>query len=93
MRCTQLVGLPKSAFDYMGEAWKSGKVYDAVTGRQAGMFDDGPDLEEYLLPNGEVFREEVQCTPWSSGPMIFLRLVQVGGDKKFEWSQEDIDRA
>jgi len=67
------------------------RVYDTEIGRSAGMFDDGPDLHEYILKDGQRIREVVQCTPWSSGPMIFLCLENEAGKKICEWDDEEIE--
>jgi hypothetical protein len=37
-------------------------------------------LNQYQLKDGRVVREEVQAIPWSSGPMIFYRLVELSGE-------------
>lgn len=58
-----------------------------------GMFDDGPELWEYTLADGRVVREVVQDVPWSSGPVIFLCLMDEAGTKFCEWPQEEIDNA
>jgi len=61
-------------------------------GKNAGMFYDGPDLYEYLLKDGTWIREVVQCSPWNSGPMIFLNLRTDKGENLFKWSEEDIQK-
>lgn len=70
----------------------SQRVYDNETGKIAGMFDDGPELNEYDLQDGRKAREVVQAVPWSSGPCIFLCL-EIDGRKEFLWSDEDIRKA
>jgi len=40
--------------------------------------------------NNLVFAEKVQCTPWSSGPMIFLKLVNGEGSDVAVWSEKEI---
>lgn len=37
---------------------------------------------------GTLYREVVQITPWSSGPMYFTCLVNPKGEKLFEWIQD-----
>lgn len=64
------------------------KIYDDK--QSLGMFEDGPLLKEYILKDSTTAKEIVQASPWSSGPCIFLCL-ELDGEKKFEWSQEDID--
>lgn len=67
------------------------KVYDSAA--SVGMFDDGPELYEYELKSGAIVREKVQAAPWSSGPCIFLKLVDGEGKDLFVWSEEEIQRA
>jgi len=66
------------------------KVYDTETGRKCGMFDDGPDLNEYELKDDTFVREVVQCVLWSSGPCIFLCLQKSDGSNIFEWDEKEI---
>lgn len=61
------------------------RVYDDKTGREAGMFDDGPDLYEYTLRNGYKVQEVVQTVVWASGPMIFLALRDEDGKIFCKW--------
>jgi len=56
-----------------------------------GMFDDGPTLWEYAGKNHEVIREVEQCSPWASGPCIFLCLEKDDGTRLCEWTQEEIN--
>lgn len=68
------------------------RVYDSETGVQKGMFEDGPNLHEYLLKDGRHLREVVQADPWSSGPCIFLCLEDVAtAERLFEWPEEEIN--
>jgi len=57
-----------------------------------GMFDDGPDLHEYTLKDGQKVKEIVQAVPWSSGPMIFMCLEDEEGNRIGEWSASEIER-
>ena len=50
----------------------------------------GPELKEYTLQDGRMAREVVQAIPWSSGPVVFLCL-EIDGEHKFTWSDEEID--
>lgn len=109
MRCTQIIGLNGEATAYLAKSCKMvpvrhcphcGEVIDVdremrvyEEARDAGMFDDGPDLHEYTLTSGQKVREVIQETPWSSGPCIFLCLEDENGTRLFEWPQEDIDNA
>jgi len=51
-----------------------------------GMFDDIYQLHRYTLSSGYVYYEEVQTSPWSSGPVFFLALQ----DEKGEWVKESL---
>ena len=108
MRCTQIMGLPQSAYDFLKENVKhipkrkcphcgeiidygpNQKKYDSAASE--GMFDDGPDLYEYELMDGKKVREVVQVTNWSSGPCIFLKLVDEKSNDLFTWNKEDIQK-
>ena len=108
MRCTQIIGLPKEAEDFLfvkvrmkempcphcGKPITTNKKDKAVyaSARDCGMFNDGPELYEYNLKDGSMVREVVQNCPWSSGPCIFLKLVDEKGCDLFVWSDEDIAR-
>jgi len=61
-----------------------------VYGHCPGMFDDGPALRTYQLKDGKTVREVEQCSPWSSGPVIFLCLEDENGVRMFEWSELEI---
>jgi glutaredoxin len=64
-----------------------------ASAKNEGMFDDGPELYEYTLNGGEKVREVVQAAPWSSGPCIFLKLVDEAGKDLFTWADKDINNA
>jgi len=91
IRRTSIVKCPTCGHERGGEMYM--QVYDEETGVKAGMFDDGPHLNEYQLKGSKVVREVVQAVSWSSGPCIFLCLEDNDGNRLFEWSQEDIDHA
>jgi len=109
MRMTQVFGLPPAAYVFLDEHCKEedcspcphcGKptarkrvcgVYGSAA--ELGMFDDGPELLEYTLKDNTKVRETVQSSEWSSGPCIFLMLVDENGDTVISWDQKDIDRA
>lgn len=74
-----------------------GKKYSATH----GMYDNEYDLNTYDLLNGDTAIEVLQCSPWSSGPVIFL-MLEVYGKRNgevntpkqvFKWSEEDIERS
>lgn len=60
--------------------------------------DEVAPLYRYILPNGEVWEEYEQATPWHSGPMYFIGLRKViascvhSVEDDFTWSDYDIDR-
>jgi len=61
-----------------------------------GMYDfPFYQLRRYEFPDGKVWEESVQCSPWSSGPMHFLNLVNVKDDGRVipesVWPEEAID--
>ena len=108
MRCTQLQGLSPEAAAFLdqeaereaivtcpkcGEMITEGYVKRGyASAASSGMFDDGPELFEYTLTNGDKVREIVQAVPWSSGPCIFLCLER-DGKNIFEWPEDEINNA
>jgi len=58
-----------------------------------GMFEEEVHhCNEYLSDQNEViYREVEQCSPWSSGPNIFMKLVDGDGNDVLFWVQEEID--
>jgi hypothetical protein len=108
MRCTQLIGLPKNAIKFLNKnvelipnvccpncktiintKWNA-KIY--ASAKDEGMFDDGPDLLEYTLIDGKIIREKVQAAPWSSGPCIFLMLVDESEKILYKWTDKEIEK-
>jgi hypothetical protein len=100
MRCTQMVGLPKEAYDFLKDNAKlneyceychrsSGYVRKEIG--VTGMFSE-EKLFEYQLKDGKVAKECVQSSRWSSGPMIWLEL-RVSDGRVFSWAQKDIREA
>lgn len=77
---------PKPVFGNPVKTESSGKKY-------SGMFDNEYDLMKYALPNGTVLVEDVQASPWSSGPMFFLALKDVDGNwvKESLWPEDEIE--
>jgi len=108
MRCTHIIGLPPDATDFISEnislvpdvvCPNCGKVCTKRWGHHTwldrsdvGMFDDGPELQEYMLKDGRVVREHIQAAPWSSGPCIFLKLIDEDMNILFEWSEDDMEK-
>ena len=68
------------------------KVYDDA--KDAGMFGDGPALCEYTLKlEHSIVREKLnKYTPWSSGPNLFIDLVDQNGNILYGWSEEEINK-
>lgn len=108
MRCTQIIGLPGDAEKFIntncemipdvvclkcGEVAtykKHMEIWKDASG--AGMFDDGPKLMRYYLKDGRRVIEEIQSAPWSSGPNIFLKLVdEKTQETLFHWTDEEIE--
>lgn len=56
-----------------------------------GAFGNESQLLKYELSDGRKFVEDVQCAPWSSGPMFFLALKDEKGEwvKESFWTNED----
>ena len=79
-RSTQYIGLTIYALKWLVQETKLVSVLNG-THKTFGMFDEDIPLKEWkgTISNGYdhewLVREEVQCVPWSSGPMIFTHLV------------------
>ena len=52
-------------------------------------------LFKHIFPDGRIYYEEVQESPWSSGPVFFLALKDEKGEwvKESLWSEEEINDA
>ena len=76
MRLTQYIGLNDYARKLVMKASKTEtiKIYEGLCGEpvKGGVFYVPSDTSEGTLL---VYREEVQVTPWSCGPMIFTHLA------------------
>ena len=71
---------------------KNSRIYDECA-KGAGMFDDGPALMEYILKDGKMVREVLnKYQPWSSGPCLFIDLVDENGEVLFGWTNEEINQ-
>jgi hypothetical protein len=83
-RSTQWIGLTGAASEFIQSFNQEYK------GRYTtGMFEEELALATYTNPaNGEVYKEVVQCVPWSSGPMIFTCLEDADGNKLFSWIED-----
>lgn len=76
------------------------KVFSAIdvpgVNTVTGMFDeDVHRLQRYFLKGGSYIDEYVQAEPWSSGPVIFLALMDCNGNPIQEtlWSEDEINNA
>ena len=84
MRCTQIIGFGVNNpinLDYL-----NGRVYS-----YDGMFDEIPLYEYTDNANDEFYREIVQASPWSSGPMLHLAIKRISDGELFNyWKEEEI---
>jgi len=81
--------LPKEVLASVVQQVPSGKSF-------TGMFpDEVYPHYRYIFPDGKVYEDAVQASPWSSGPVIFLALRDENGDWVPEslWPQEAVDFA
>lgn len=90
MRCTQYVGLPEEAkvlISGLKDRPDGEKIY--------GMFDEiTHTCRHYYDSQGNLkYKEVLQAVPWSSGPVIFIKLIDPNGNDVCMHSQEDIDDA
>ena len=112
MRCTQIFGLSEKAQVFLKENQQSdskpcpmcheGQVTLPVeeiyaSAKEKGMFNDGPELNKFLLKDGRWVYEVIQAVPWSSGPCIFTTLSTSESLEDaladLSWSQKEIDNA
>ncbi len=52
------------------------------------------DLHRYSMPDGKVYDEYIQCTPWSAGPVYHIALKDAKTGQpvaKSLWTNEEID--
>jgi len=96
MRCTQWIGLTKTAEDFTKQYCES----LPSTNVAQGMFEDTYPLGRWkVIKNitgynvGDIIEEVEQAVPWSSGPMIFTYLAIVNADSSeyhyiFPWVYE-----
>ncbi len=107
MRMTQIHGLTKETEKFLRDnvemipdlicanckeivsSKQNKKIY--ASAKDAGLFNDGPDLWEYNLKDNRIVREKLnKYQPWSSGPNLFIDLVDEKGNILYEWSEEGI---
>jgi hypothetical protein len=89
MRTTQFIGLPHRFQDFMQQ---NNLKWVCNLGHVTDMFGEEIPLNVYSSEEtGKDYRETVQTEIWSSGPMIFTKLVdhQFGFDV-VAWTAEEI---
>lgn len=92
MRMTQVIGLSPSAIQFLEEFGAVQLVREVYADASyAGMFDDGPELYAYPLKEGGMVYEQIQATPWSSGPCIFLNLMNEDKKDIAFWTDEEMN--
>ena len=85
MRTDQYMGLPNSANELLEEAEK------VFVGEFEGAFGSKFPLYNWILKDGRVLTEYVQTSPWNSGPMFFLALMDRKNKKPIAtWTDEEI---
>ena len=78
MRTTQFIGLNDRAVKYI-EKYSTDRQYGGDTLKD--MFGNNYyECATFTHKNGRKFEEYLQCSPWSSGPMLFLALRYVSGN-------------
>jgi len=106
-RFTQYIGLSKEACDFLDKHehkelgyyhMTEGIAMEEVSGRiiEVTVHKATEEDAKYgdFMDTVRLFVEVVQAEPWDSGPMIFTCLMDIPtGEKKFLWSDEDIDKA
>lgn len=89
MRCDQYIGLTKKAKTWIKENFKESQIGSYNMCHQA--FNKDP-LKGILIKDGDlIFKEVVQCSPWSSGPMYLTCIGAYKQDKllgyMFTWKE------
>ena len=85
-RSTQLIGHTNAALDFITNLEEVN-----IIGEVIGMFGESVyTLHEYFNnKNGETYKEFIQFSPWSSGPMIFLALKNIRTGEILGWKEDD----
>lgn len=86
MRCTQYIGLTNAAKKFVAEMQDISKEHPE--NKTFGMFEEDVPLSVWKDKDGTIYFENLQCSPWSSGPMLFTRLVSNTGRVMFEWFED-----
>jgi hypothetical protein len=83
MRCTQIVGFgSNNPINEEELSYLHKKEYSSD-----GMFDEIP-LHEYYFNETPLYREIVQASPWSSGPMLHFAYKRNDGVLFNFWKKE-----
>lgn len=95
-RYTQYIGLPPAAKKFIEEeGLEEFLIYQGNIGIAGEpVFYHGYRKEykpDFDLPYIKVFFEVTQCVPWSSGPMIFTKLIDAMSGRTWEWTDEEIN--
>lgn len=83
MRMTQYIGLTLEAKKFVANA--SVQTNPKMT---SGMFEEDVSGSIFEMLDGETLTEVEQCSPWSSGPMIFTCLKNSKGELLFKWIED-----
>ena len=87
---TQYIGLNAKAMNFIKQNNLSPRYpNDNHSGDNIGMFDEDILFSSYNSPNGDIYDEILQCSPWSSGPMLFTQLQLRGkGNIYCQWEED-----
>lgn len=96
-RYTQYIGLPPAALKFIEEEgleqWLTYQGSIGIAGEPVFYRAYKKKYEpEFDPPYEKIFFEVTQWVPWSSGPMIFTKLVDVMTGRTWEWTAEEIDQ-
>ena len=65
-----------------------------IIGTIAGVYKPTvAELHRYILPDGKVYDEFVQCTPWSGGPVYHIALKDASTGKEVPeslWTEDEL---
>ncbi len=88
-RSTQYIGLNAEAIAFVSNL----KKVDDPSNKTFGMFEEDVPLGTWEGPvPGLFYKEELQASPWSSGPMLFtaIRVIKdgVNGSLLYQWRED-----
>jgi hypothetical protein len=94
------MGIPPEAENFISRY----KLVRVPSGRGISMavYGETVNLADYYYPGAEpdengitkhepLLSEVEQCTPWSSGPCYFIKLVDKYNRDVFSWSEEEVE--